>query len=156
MKVYRILSNLKIINYIEVKNMNTIINDVHKKIIYNYYLNHYKDNNIANMEYKKLEYVLNNNKNFKLISFGNIVFLLKIENDDVEFHSMGKEDSVFAFVKDVHKLINYVKQMNVKSISSYSNDVVFKKVVKRLNLNIKNELNAGPDGTTYNYYKLEF
>jgi hypothetical protein len=127
-----------------------------EKIIYNYYVNYYKDESLANKEYNSLWYLLDTDSNHQLVTFGKIVFLLKFQNNKVEFHSMGKEPSIFAFANDVRKLINYVKQLGIKEIYSYSNDRAFELVIKRLNMGIKKELDVGPDGLTYTYYRLEF
>ena len=127
------------------------------KRVYDYFIDHYGDRRTAINEFNKLKMILDNYDNHKLVSFGNLIFVLKTENNEVEFHIMGKTTSVFALYKDIHRLINYVKTLNMKSIWSYgNNDPIFEKVGHRLKLDIKKELKIGPDGNTYNYYRLEF
>lgn len=126
-----------------------------EKIIYDYYIDIHKDKVLANKEYNNLWYLLDTDTNYQLISYGKIVFLLKFQNNKVEFHSMGKEDSAFAFANDIRKLIKYVKELGVDTISTYGNNKIFEQVAKRLKLNIKQELDVGSDGLTYNYYKME-
>tara|TARA_R110000868_G_scaffold69724_1_gene204903 strand:- start:1996 stop:2409 length:414 start_codon:yes stop_codon:yes gene_type:complete len=126
------------------------------KIVYDYFVDHYSDQRTAITEYNKLRMILNNYDDHRLVSFGNIVFLLNFKQDEVEFHSMGRETSAFAFTKDIIKLINYVRKLNVKSISTYGNDQIFEHIARRLKLDIKQQLKVKPDGNTYNYYRLEF
>ena len=126
------------------------------KIVYDYFVDHYPEQRLAINEYNKLKLILTNYDNHKLVSFGNIVFLLDFKDNEVEFHSMGKETSAFAFTKDIIKLINYVRKLNVKSISTYGNDPIFEKIGQRLKLDIKQQLKVRSDGNTYNYYRLEF
>ena len=126
------------------------------KIVYDYFVDHYPEQRSAINEYNKLKLILTNYDNHKLVSFGNIVFLLDFKDNEVEFHSMGKETSAFAFTKDIIKLINYVRKLNVKSISTYGNDPIFEKIGQRLKLDIKQQLKVRSDGNTYNYYRLEF
>jgi hypothetical protein len=92
----------------------------------------------------------------KLIRIGNIVFLLKFNNNEVEFHSMGEETSAFAFIRCIYKLIDYVQELKVRSISTYGNDPVFEKLYERVLVSAKKDKKVGPDGMTYNYYRLEF
>ena len=126
------------------------------KIVFQYYLQNYKDNKIAVKEYAKLNMLISKDVSSKLIRIGNIVFLLKFNNNDVEFHSMGKETSAFAFIRCIYKLIDYVQELKVCSISTYGNDPVFEKLYERVLVNAKKDKKVGPDGMTYNYYRLEF
>jgi hypothetical protein len=126
------------------------------KIVFQYYLENYKDSKIAVKEYAKLNMLLNKNNSTKIIRIGNIVFLLNFNNDDVEFHSMGHETSAFAFIRNIYKLIDYVQGLKVRSISTYGNDPVFEKLYQRVLVSAKKENKVGPDGMTYNYYRLEF
>jgi hypothetical protein len=126
------------------------------EIVFNYYLKEYKISRIAIKEYTKLNMLIKNSNTNKLIRIGNIVFLLKFKDDDVEFHSMGHEDSPFAFIRSIYKLIDYVQGLKFRSISTYGNDPIFEKLYKRVLVKAKKENKVGPDGITYNYYKLEF
>tara|TARA_R110002126_G_scaffold106670_3_gene241833 strand:+ start:967 stop:1383 length:417 start_codon:yes stop_codon:yes gene_type:complete len=126
------------------------------KIVFQYYLENYKDSKIAIKEYAKLNMILNKDNSTKIIRIGNIVFLLNFNKDDVEFHSMGHETSAFAFIRCIYKLIDYVQGLKVRSISTYGNDPVFEKLYERVLVSAKKENKVGPDGMTYNYYRLEF
>jgi hypothetical protein len=126
------------------------------EIVFKYYLENYKDSKIAVKEYAKLNMILNKDSSAKLIRIGNIVFLLNFNNDEVEFHSMGHETSAFAFIRCIYKLINYVQGLKVRSISTYGNDPVFEKLYQRVLVSAKKDIKVGPDGMTYNYYRLEF
>jgi len=126
------------------------------EIVYNYFSNHYKNQQQAFEEFKKLNTKMKLSPNTKLVKFGNIVFLLKLDNDEIEFHSIGKETSTFAYIKDLHELVDYAKKLNVKAVYSYSNDSVFEIIFRRIKLNFTQDLKVAPDGNTYNYYRLEF
>jgi hypothetical protein len=126
------------------------------EIVFKYYLKNYKDSKIAVKEYSKLNTLISKDSSTKLIRISNIVFLLKFNNDEVEFHSMGQEDSAFAFIRSIYKLIDYVQGLKVKSISTYGNDPVFEKLYQRVLVSAKKDIKVGPDGMTYNYYRLEF
>lgn len=127
-----------------------------RKIVYNYFCDHYKNQQRGFDELKKLNTKMKLSPNTKLVKFGKIVFLLKLDNDEIEFHSMGKETSTFAYIKDLHQLCNYAKGLNVRAVYSYSNDSVFEVIFRRIKLNFTRDLKVGPDGNTYNYYRLEF
>ena len=126
------------------------------EIVFNYYLKEYKISRIAVKEYSKLNMLIRNDNSTKLIRIGNIVFLLKFNNNEVEFHSMGHEDSPFAFIRSIYKLIDYVEELKVRSISTYGNDPVFEKLYERVLVKAKKDIKVGPHGMTYNYYRLEF
>lgn len=126
------------------------------EIVFNYYLKEYKISRIAIKEYAKLNMLIKNSDTNKLIRIGNIVFLLKFDNNDVEFHSIGEESSPFAFIRCIYKLIDYVQGLKVKSISTYGNDPIFEKLHERVLVKAKKDKKVGPDGITYNYYRLEF
>ena len=126
------------------------------KIVFQYYLENYKDSKIAVKEYSKLNMLINKDNSTRIIRIGNIVFLLKFDNDQVEFHSMGHEESAFAFIRSIYKLIDYVRALKVRSISTYGNDPVFEKLYQRVLVAATKDLKVGPDGMTYNYYRLEF
>ena len=126
------------------------------EIVYNYFSNHYKNQQRAFEEFKKLNTKMKLSPNTKLVKFGNIVFLLKLDEDEIEFHSIGKETSTFAYIKDLHELCDYAKGLNVKAVYSYSNDSVFETIFRRIKLNFTQDLKVAPDGNTYNYYRLEF
>lgn len=126
------------------------------KIVFKYYLENYKDNKIAIKEYAKLNMIINKDNSTKLIRIGNIVFLLKFNNNEVEFHSIGHEESAFAFIRNIYKLIDYVKALKVHSIATYGNDPVFEKLYERILVSATKDIKVGPDGMTYNYYRLEF
>jgi hypothetical protein len=126
------------------------------EIVYNYFSNYYKNQQQAFEEFKKLNTKMKLNPNTKLVKFGNIVFLLKLDDDEIEFHSIGKETSTFAYIKDLHELCDYEKKLNVKAVYSYSNDSVFEIIFRRIKLNFTQDLKVAPDGHTYNYYRLEF
>ena len=68
---------------------------------------------------------------------------------------MGKETSVFAYIKNIYRLIDHVKQQNIKVIASYGNDTIFYKIYQRMKYNIEMTTKIGPDGQNYNYYRLE-
>jgi hypothetical protein len=137
-----------------------IFNDLADKeineIVFKYYLENYKDSKIAVKEYAKLNMILNKDNSAKLMRIGNIVFLLNFDKDEVEFHSMGHETSAFAFIRNIYKLIDYVRGLKVRSISTYGNDPVFEKLYQRVLVSAKKDIKVGPDGMTYNYYRLEF
>jgi len=126
------------------------------EIVFKYYLQNYEDRKVAVKEYTKLNMLITNNSENKLIRIGNIVFFLKFNNDEVEFHSMGQEDSAFAFIRCIYKLIDYVQAMKVRSISTYGNDPVFEKLYERVLVKAKKDKKVAPDGITYNHYRLEF
>jgi hypothetical protein len=126
------------------------------KIVFNYYLQNYNDNKIAVKEYTKLNMLIQSDATAKLIRIGNIVFLLKFNNNEVEFHSMGQETSAFAFIRNIYKLIDYVKGLKVSAVNTYGNDPVFEKLYERVLVKARKENKVGPDGMTYNYYRLEF
>ena len=126
------------------------------EIVYNYFSNHYKNQQRAFDEFKKLNTKIKLSPNTKLVKFGKIVFLLKLDQDEIEFHSMGKETSTFAYIKDLHKLCDYAQGLNVKAVYSYSNDSIFETIFRRIKLNFTQDLKVAPDGNTYNYYRLEF
>lgn len=125
------------------------------KIVFNYYLKEYKDTEKSINEYKKLNTLLKYSKDTRLVRFGDIVFLLRFENNEVEFHSMGQEASSFRFIKNLKQLFDYARTLKVYSISSYSNEIIFDKIVSRMNLGITKDIKVGSDGTAYNYYRLE-
>ena len=125
------------------------------KIVYNYFCDHYRSQPQGFEEFKKFNTRMKQAPNTKLVKFGNIVFLLKLDDDGIEFHSMGKETSVFAYIKDLRQLVDYVKQLNVPALYSYSNDSMFEIIFRRFQ-NTTQELKVAPDGNTYNYYRLEF
>jgi hypothetical protein len=126
------------------------------EIVFNYYLKEYKISRIAIKEYAKLNMLIKSDNSTKLIRIGNIVFLLKFKDNEVEFHSMGEESSPFAFIRSIYKLIDYVQAMKVKSISTYGNDPVFEKLYERVLVRAKKDKKVAPDGITYNHYRLEF
>ena len=126
------------------------------EIVFKYYLQNYKDSKIAIKEYSKLNMLIKNDNTTKIIRIGNIVFLLKFKGDEVEFHSMGEETSAFAFIRCIYKLIDYVQGLKVRAISTYGNDPVFEKLYQRVLVKAKKDKKVGPDGMTYNYYRLEF
>jgi hypothetical protein len=126
------------------------------RIVFKYYLQHYKDSSIAIKEYAKLNTLIRTDNAAKLIRIGNIVFLLKFNNNEVEFHSMGQETSAFAFIRNIYKLIDYVRTLKVSAINTYGNDPVFEKLYERVLVQAQKENRVGPDGMTYNYYRLEF
>ena len=126
------------------------------EIVFNYYLKEYKISRIAVKEYSKLNMLIRNDNSTKIIRIGNIVFLLKFKGDEVEFHSMGEESSPFAFIRCIYKLIDYVQGLKVRAISTYGNDPVFEKLYQRVLVKAKKDIKVGPDGMTYNYYRLEF
>ena len=126
------------------------------EIVFKYYLQNYKDSKIAIKEYSKLNMLISNDNTTKIIRIGNIVFLLKFKGDEVEFHSMGEETSAFAFIRCIYKLIDYVQALKVRAISTYGNDPVFEKLYQRVLVSAKKDKKVGPDGMTYNYYRLEF
>lgn len=127
------------------------------KIVYNYYCEHYKNSQQAFDEFKKLNTFMKHNPfTTKFVKFGNIVFLLKLEGSEVEFHSLGKESSMFAYFKDLRQLRDYVKGLNVTAMYSYSNDRTFELMFRRDNLNFTKDRRVAPDGVTYSYYRLEF
>ena len=126
------------------------------EIVFKYYLQNYKDSKIAIKEYAKLNMILNKDNSAKLMRIGNIVFLLNFNKDEVEFHSMGHETNAFAFIRCIYKLIDYVQGLKVRSISTYGNDPVFEKLYQRVLVSAKKDKKVGPDGMTYNYYRLEF
>lgn len=126
------------------------------EIVFKYYLKEYKISRIAVKEYSKLNMLIRNDNSTKLIRIGNIVFLLKFKGDEVEFHSMGEESSPFAFIRCIYKLIDYVQGLKVRAISTYGNDPVFEKLYQRVLVKAKKDIKVGPDGMTYNYYRLEF
>lgn len=125
------------------------------KIVYSYYLNNYKDRTKTMDEYKKLNMLLAT-KQAHLVQSNNIVFLLTQANNEIEFHSMGEETSAFAFIKNIYKLIDYVKTLNVRAIKTYGNNPVFDKLFQRVSVAATKDIQVGPDGTTYSYYRLEF
>ena len=126
------------------------------EIVFRYYLKEYKISRIAVKEYSKLNMLIRNDNSTKLIRIGNIVFLLKFNGDEVEFHSMGEESSPFAFIRCIYKLIDYVQGLKVRAISTYGNDPVFEKLYERVLVSAKKDKKVGPDGITYNHYRLEF
>jgi hypothetical protein len=126
------------------------------EIVFKYYLKEYKISRIAIKEYSKLNMLIRNDNSTKLIRIGNIVFLLKFKDNEVEFHSMGEESSPFAFIRCIYKLIDYVQGLKVRAISTYGNDPVFEKLYQRVLVKAKKDIKVGPDGMTYNYYRLEF
>jgi len=126
------------------------------EIVFKYYLKEYKISRIAIKEYSKLNMLIKNDNTTKLIRIGNIVFLLKFNNNEIEFHSMGEETSAFAFIRCIYKLIDYVQELKVRAISTYGNDPVFEKLYERVLVSAKKDKKVGPDGMTYNYYRLEF
>ena len=125
------------------------------RIVYTYYLNNYKDRLKTMDEYKKLNMLLAT-KQAQLVQSNNIVFLLTQANDEIEFHSMGEETSAFAFIKNIYKLIDYVKTLNVRAIKTYGNNPVFDKLFQRVSVAATKDIQVGPDGITYSYYRLEF
>ena len=125
------------------------------RIVYTYYLNNYKDRLKTMDEYKKLNMLLAT-KQAQLVQSNNIVFLLTQANDEIEFHSMGEETSAFAFIKNIYKLIDYVKTLNVRAIKTYGNNPVFDKFFQRVSVAATKDIQVGPDGITYSYYRLEF
>ena len=127
-----------------------------KKIVYNYFCDYYKNQQRGFDEFKKLNTKMKLSPNTKLVKFGNIVFLLKLDDNEIEFHSIGKETSTFAYIKDLHQLCDYAKSLNVKAVYSYSNDSIFETIFRRIKLNFTQDLKVAPDGRTYNYYRLEF
>ena len=126
------------------------------EIVFKYYLENYKDKGVAVKEYAKLNMLISKNDENKLIRIGNIVFFLKFKDNEVEFHSMGHEESAFAFIRCIYKLIDYVQGLKVRAISTYGNDPVFEKLYERVLVKAKKENKVGPDGITYNHYRLEF
>jgi len=126
------------------------------EIVFKYYLENYKDSKIAVKEYSKLNMIINKDNLTRLIRIGNIVFLLKFKDNEVEFHSMGHEQSAFAFIRNIYKLIDYVKALGVRAIMTYGNDPVFEKLYQRVLVAATKDIKVGPDGMTYNYYRLEF
>jgi hypothetical protein len=127
-----------------------------EKALYQYCLDELKDRNIAMHGYNKFKKLLLTDKNYSLVSFGKTVFFIKFENDEVEFHVMGKELNAFAFINNVYKLINYTKNLNVKAIKTFSNAIVFEKLFQRSKLNATKDYRVGPDGVNYNHYRLEY
>lgn len=125
------------------------------KIVFNYYLKECADPQQAMAEYKKLNMLLAT-KTCQLYRQGNIVFLLMLKNNEVEFHSMGQETSAFAFIRCIYKLIDYAKTLNVSAITTYGNDVVFEKLYDRVLVRATKDLKVALDGVTYNHYRLEF
>jgi len=125
------------------------------RIVFDYYLSVYKDKEKTFNEYKKLNMLLNENK-CKLHRIGNTVFLLTLIDDEIQFHSMGKETSSFRFIKNLKQLFDYARALKAKSISSYSNEPIFEAIVDKMNLGITKDIRVNPDGITYNYYRLEF
>lgn len=134
----------------------TILNERENKIVYDYFCDQYNDVKASVDECEKLKFLITHDKKYQIVSFGNIVFLLKIENNEVEFHSMGKEKSAFAFIKNIYKLIDYVKELKVSAICTYGNDIVFEKLYERVLVNASKEIKVYHDGNAYNYYRLEF
>jgi hypothetical protein len=126
------------------------------EIVFNYYLQNYKDQSVALREYAKLNMLITKDNATKLIRIGNIVFFLKFNNDEVEFHSMGQETTAFAFIKNIYKLIDYVQPLKVRAITTYGNDPVFEKLYQRVLVKATKEKKVAPDGVAYNYYRLEF
>jgi len=126
------------------------------EIVFNYYLNEYKDNKIAIKEYSKLNTLISKDSSAKLIRIGNTVFFLKFNNNEVEFHSMGQELTAFAFIRNIYKLIDYVQGLKVRAITTYGNDPVFEKLYQRVLVKATKEKKVAPDGVAYNYYRLEF
>ena len=126
------------------------------EIVFRYYLENYPDRKQAIREYAKLNMMMAKDPSTRLIRIGNIVFLLSFREDEVEFHSMGRETSAFAFIRSIYKLIDLVRGLQVSSISTYGNDPVFEKLYDRVLVEAKKDIRVGPDGMTYNYYKLEF
>jgi hypothetical protein len=126
------------------------------KIVYNYFIEYYGNRRTAITEFNKLKFMLKNKETYKLVAFGNTVFLLTFLDHGVEFHSMGRETSAFAFTKNIRRLIDYVKELNVGSISTYGDQEIFEYISERMKLDIKKELKLADDGKTYNYYRLEF
>lgn len=126
------------------------------KIVYNYFIEECDNRRTAITEFNKLRYMLKNQETYRLVAFGNTVFLLTFLDNEVQFHSMGRETSAFAFTKNIRRLINYVKELNVGAISTYGDQEIFEHIGERLRLDIKKELKLAEDGKTYNYYRLEF
>jgi hypothetical protein len=126
------------------------------EIVFKYYLENYPDRKQAIREYAKLNMMIATDPSTQLIRIGRIVFLLSFRDREVEFHSMGRETSAFAFIRSIYKLIDLVRGLQVSSISTYGNDPVFEKLYDRVLVKAKKDIKVGPDGMTYNYYKLEF
>jgi hypothetical protein len=137
-----------------IKLVDLSLKDVNK-IVYTYYLNNYKDRSKTMAEYKKLNMLLAT-KQAQLVQSNNIVFLLTQADNEIEFHSMGEETSAFAFIKNIYRLIDYVKTLNVRAIKTYGDNPVFDKLFLRVNVDATRDIKVGPDGTTYSYYRLEF
>jgi hypothetical protein len=106
-------------------------------------------------EYKKLNMLLATHQAV-LVQSNNIVFLLTQDNNEIEFHSMGQETSAFAFIKNIYRLIDYVKTLNVRAIKTYGNNPVFDKLFLRVSVDATRDIKVGPDGIAYSYYRLEF
>jgi hypothetical protein len=126
------------------------------EIVFRYYLENYPDRKQAIKEYAKLNMLMATDQSTQLLRIGRIVFLLSFREGEVEFHSMGRETSAFAFIRSIYKLIDFVRGLQVTSISTYGNDPVFEKLYDRVLVEAKKDIRVGPDGMTYNYYRLEF
>lgn len=125
-------------------------------IVFNYYLKACPHRSAAFEEYKKLNTMLMRDSTKKLHRINNTVFLLSLHNTECEFHSMGQETSAFAFIKNIYKLIDYARTLNVSAITTYGTDPVFEKLFQRVSVAATRDIQVGPDGTTYSYYRLEF
>jgi hypothetical protein len=133
-----------------------MIDKATNEIVFNYYLKEYKNRSQAIEEYKKLNTVLAMSPNKKLLKINNTVFLLSLDNNEIEFHSIGYETSPFKFIRNLKKLFEFARSKGVSAISSYSNEEIFDKIVMKMNLGITKDIKVGPDGITYSYYRLEF
>lgn len=126
-------------------------------IVYTYYCEHYKNPQQAFDEYKKLNtFIKQHPDSTHLVRFGRIVFLLKSTTEGIEFHSLGRETSGLAYVKNIRALIDYVQALGANALYSYSTDPGFDIVMRRMRLDITKDIRVGPDGVTYSYYRLEF
>lgn len=133
----------------------TLSNKQVNRIVFNYYQEQYPDPHRAMREYARLNMLLDQGVG-RLYHEGRTVFFLDLQGTEIEFHSMGHETSAFAFVKNIYRLIDYVRTLPVTAIRTYGDNPVFEKLFQRVSVSATRDRQVGPDGHTYSYYRLEF
>lgn len=92
----------------------------------------------------------------KLVHIGNTVFLVVVTGPgQVEIHTMTTERDSGKIAKNIKELIAYLKNIDVKTATSYATDNKMDAIIKRTRLPIQRHVERAADGSDVIVYVME-
>jgi len=92
----------------------------------------------------------------KLVHLGNVLFLVLVRGEGVvEIHTLGNEPNPRDLAKDFIDLANYLKNIEVKTAYTYTEDNRFDRLAKMTGLPVK-QFKEDIEGKLMNVYVMEF